>query len=657
MEFKIHSKFQPTGDQPQAIQKIVENLEDGITDQILLGVTGSGKTFTVANVIEKINRPALIMAPNKTLAAQLYNEYKQFFPENAVEYFVSYYDYYQPEAYIMQTDTYIEKDSSINDEIDKLRHAATAALLNRRDVIIVASVSAIYGLGSPEAYKERAIPIDVETGFERNELIKRLISLRYERNDIAFERGKFRVKGDILDLHPSYQDTGYRFEFFGDDLESISEINTLTGQKIRNIKRITIMPATHYLTTEDTKKMIESIKKEMEERVHFFKKEGKLLEAQRIEQRTKYDLEMIEEIGYCKGVENYSRYLTGKSEGEAPDTLIDYFPEDLVVFLDESHISVPQINGMYKGDRARKKSLIDNGFRLPSAYDNRPLKFEEFFGKIPQVVYISATPSDYELEHSNGEIVEQLVRPTGIVEPSIDIRETKNQIDDLMDEIKTRTARKERILVTTLTKKMAEELTDYYLEYGIKVKYMHSDIDTLERTEIIRGLRKGEFDVLVGINLLREGLDIPEVSLVAILEADKEGYLRSRRSLIQTMGRAARNVEGHVILYADRMTGSMKEAIDEVNRRREVQEKYNLENNINPKSIVREIAESIVDYEIEKENEANKAIKQYKSEKDVEKEIKKLDKQIKKLAEELNFEEAIKLRDKMNELKKLLIEL
>ena len=657
MDFKIHSKFKPTGDQPQAIQKIVENLEDGITDQILLGVTGSGKTFTVANVIEKINRPALIMAPNKTLAAQLYNEYKQFFPENAVEYFVSYYDYYQPEAYIMQTDTYIEKDSSINDEIDKLRHAATAALLNRRDVIIVASVSAIYGLGSPEAYKERAIPIDVETGFERNELIKRLISLRYERNDIAFERGKFRVKGDILDLYPSYQDTGYRFEFFGDDLESISEINTLTGQKIRNIKRITIMPATHYLTTEDTKKMIESIKKEMEERVHFFKKEGKLLEAQRIEQRTKYDLEMIEEIGYCKGIENYSRYLTGKSEGEAPDTLIDYFPEDLVVFLDESHISVPQINGMYKGDRARKKSLIDNGFRLPSAYDNRPLKFEEFFGKIPQVVYISATPSDYELEHSNGEIVEQLVRPTGIVEPSIDIRETKNQIDDLMDEIKTRTARKERILVTTLTKKMAEELTDYYLEYGIKVKYMHSDIDTLERTEIIRGLRKGEFDVLVGINLLREGLDIPEVSLVAILEADKEGYLRSRRSLIQTMGRAARNVEGYVILYADRMTGSMKEAIDEVNRRREVQEKYNLENNINPKSIVREIAESIVDYEIEKENEANKAIKQYKSEKDVEKEIKKLDKQIKKLAEELNFEEAIKLRDKMNELKKLLIEL
>ena len=405
MDFKIHSKFKPTGDQPEAIEKIVENLENGISDQILLGVTGSGKTFTIANVIERVNRPALIMAPNKTLAAQLYNEYKQFFPENAVEYFVSYYDYYQPEAYIMQTDTYIEKDSSINDEIDKLRHAATAALLNRRDVIIVASVSAIYGLGSPEAYKEKSIPIDVETnGIDRNELIKKLILLRYERNDIAFERGKFRVKGDIIDLHPSYLDTGYRFEFFGDDLESISEINTLTGQKIKTIKRVTIMPATHYLSTEDTEKIFSQIKKEMEERVHFFQKNGQLLEAQRIKQRTEYDLEMINEIGYCKGIENYSRYLTGKYEGEAPDTLIDYFPDDLVVFLDESHISVPQINGMYKGDRARKQSLIDNGFRLPSAYDNRPLKFEEFFGKVPQVVYVSATPSDYELEHSNGAI-------------------------------------------------------------------------------------------------------------------------------------------------------------------------------------------------------------------------------------------------------------
>ena len=658
MDFKIHSKFKPTGDQPEAIEKIVENLENGISDQILLGVTGSGKTFTIANVIERVNRPALIMAPNKTLAAQLYNEYKQFFPENAVEYFVSYYDYYQPEAYIMQTDTYIEKDSSINDEIDKLRHAATAALLNRRDVIIVASVSAIYGLGSPEAYKEKSIPIDVETnGIDRNELIKKLILLRYERNDIAFERGKFRVKGDIIDLHPSYLDTGYRFEFFGDDLESISEINTLTGQKIKTIKRVTIMPATHYLSTEDTEKIFSQIKKEMEERVHFFQKNGQLLEAQRIKQRTEYDLEMINEIGYCKGIENYSRYLTGKSEGEAPDTLIDYFPDDLVVFLDESHISVPQINGMYKGDRARKQSLIDNGFRLPSAYDNRPLKFEEFFGKIPQVVYVSATPSDYELEHSNGEIVEQLVRPTGIVEPNIEIRETKNQIDDLMDEIKERTNRRERVLVTTLTKKMAEELTDYYLEFGIKVKYMHSDIDTLERTEIIRDLRKGVFNVLVGINLLREGLDIPEVSLVAILEADKEGYLRSRRSLIQTMGRAARNAHGQVILYADRMTGSMQEAIDEVNRRREIQEKYNKEHNINPKTVERQIEESLVDYEIEQEDKINKAKKEYRSQCEIEKEIKSLNKKIQKLAEELNFEEAIKLRDKMNELKKILLEL
>ena len=657
MDFKIHSKFQPTGDQPQAIARIAENIENGITDQILLGVTGSGKTFTVANVIEKVNRPALIMAPNKTLAAQLYNEYRQFFPENAVEYFVSYYDYYQPEAYVVQTDTYIEKDSSINDEIDKLRHAATAALLNRRDVIIVASVSAIYGLGSPEAYKEKSIPIDVETGFDRNELMRRLISLRYERNDIAFERGKFRVKGDILDLHPSYQDTGYRFEFFGDDLEGISEINTLTGQKIREIKRITIMPATHYLSNEDSEKMFNSIKEELEERIKFFEKQNKLLEAQRIKQRTEYDLEMIAEIGYCKGVENYSRYLTGKSEGEAPDTLLDYFPEDMVVFLDESHISVPQINGMYKGDRARKQSLVDNGFRLPSAYDNRPLKFEEFFNKVPQVVYISATPSDYELEQSGDEIVEQLVRPTGIVEPQIDIRETKNQIDDLMDEIKLRTEKRQRVLVTTLTKKMAEELTDYYLEYGIKVKYMHSDIDTLERTEIIRGLRKGEFDVLVGINLLREGLDIPEVSLVAILEADKEGYLRSRRSLIQTMGRAARNVEGKVILYADRVTGSMQEAIDEVNRRRKVQEKYNVENNINPRSVVREIAESLVDYEIIKEEKNNKIKKEYRNQVEIEKEIKRLDSEIKKLAEELNFEEAIKLRDKMNKLKRMLLEL
>ena len=657
MDFKIHSDFKPTGDQPEAIEKIVENLENGVSDQILLGVTGSGKTFTVANVIEKLNRPALIMAPNKTLAAQLYNEYKQFFPYNSVEYFVSYYDYYQPEAYVAVTDTYIEKDSSINDEIDKLRHAATAALLNRRDVIIVASVSAIYGLGSPEAYKKRSIPIDVSVGFDRNDLILRLVDLRYERNDYAFERGKFRVNGDVVDLYPTYQDTGYRFEFFGDDLEDISEINTLTGQKIRKIQRISIMPATHYLSTEDSETMFREIKSELDERIEFFNKKNMLLEAQRIKQRTEYDLEMIAEIGFCKGIENYSRYLTGKGPGETPDTLIDYFPKDLVVFLDESHISVPQINGMYKGDRARKQSLIDNGFRLPSAFDNRPMRFEEFFEKTPQVVYISATPGDYEMEQSKSEVIEQLVRPTGIVEPTIEVRPTKNQIDDLMDEIKLRVEKGERVLVTTLTKKMAEELTDYYLEYGLKVKYMHSDIETLERIEIIRGLRRGEFDVLVGINLLREGLDIPEVALVAILEADKEGYLRSRRSLIQTMGRAARNVEGKVILYADRITGSMKEAMDEVERRREIQIEYNKEHNINPKTIVSKISDSIVDYEIGNEEKVDRIKKIYKDKKDIEKEIRILEKEIRKLAEELNFEKAIAKRDEMKALKELLLEL
>ena len=657
MDFKIHSDFKPTGDQPEAIEKIVENLENGVSDQILLGVTGSGKTFTVANVIERLNRPALIMAPNKTLAAQLYNEYKQFFPDNAVEYFVSYYDYYQPEAYVAVTDTYIEKDSSINDEIDKLRHAATAALLNRRDVIIVASVSAIYGLGSPEAYKKRSIPIDVSVGFDRNDLILRLVDLRYERNDYAFERGKFRVNGDVVDLYPTYQDTGYRFEFFGDDLEDISEINTLTGQKIRKIQRISIMPATHYLSTEDSETMFREIKSELDERIEFFNKKNMLLEAQRIKQRTEYDLEMIAEIGFCKGIENYSRYLTGKGPGETPDTLIDYFPKDLVVFLDESHISVPQINGMYKGDRARKQSLIDNGFRLPSAFDNRPMRFEEFFEKTPQVVYISATPGDYEMEQSKSEVIEQLVRPTGIVEPTIEVRPTKNQIDDLMDEIKLRVEKGERVLVTTLTKKMAEELTDYYLEYGLKVKYMHSDIETLERIEIIRGLRRGEFDVLVGINLLREGLDIPEVALVAILEADKEGYLRSRRSLIQTMGRAARNVEGKVILYADRITGSMKEAMDEVERRREIQIEYNKEHNINPKTIVSKISDSIVDYEIGNEEKVDRIKKIYKDKKDIEKEIRILEKEIRKLAEELNFEKAIAKRDEKKALKELLLEL
>lgn len=576
--FKIHSKYSPTGDQPEAIKKITDNINNGVKDQVLLGVTGSGKTFTVANIIEKTQRPALILAPNKTLAAQLYSEYKSFFPDNAVEYFVSYYDYYQPEAYIVTTDTYIEKDSSINDEIEKLRHAATAALMNRRDVIIVASVSAIYGLGSAETYRKMTIPIDRQTGIDRKELIERLISIRYERNDIAFERGKFRIKGDVIDIYPSYMETGYRLEYWGDDLEEISEINTLTGQKIRkNLERIVLYPATQYLTADgDNERILAEIQKDLKIEVEAFEKRGKLLEAQRLKQRTEYDMEMIREIGYCKGIENYSRYLSGKKEGETPDTLLEYFPKDFLIFIDESHISIPQIRGMYNGDRARKTALVENGFRLKAALDNRPLKFEEFRKIADQSVFVSATPGDFEIEVSHGHIAEQLIRPTGILDPVIEVRSTKNQVDDLLEEIRIRADRKERVLVTTLTKKMAEELTEYYLGFGVRVKYMHSDIDTLERIDIIKGLRKGEFDALVGINLLREGLDIPEVSLVAILEADKEGFLRSRRSLVQTIGRAARNIEGRVILYGDIMTDSMKQAIDETNRRRKIQNEYNV---------------------------------------------------------------------------------
>ena len=591
--FKLHSKYTPMGDQPEAIKKIVENINDGIADQVLLGVTGSGKTFTIANIIKETNRPALILAPNKTLAAQLYSEYKSFFPENAVEYFVSYYDYYQPEAYIAVTDTYIEKDSSINDEIEKLRQAATAALINRRDVIIVASVSAIYGLGSAETYKKMTIPIDRQTGIGRKELIQRLISIRYERNDLAFERGKFRIKGDVIDIYPSYTETGYRLEFWDEDLEEISEINTLTGQKIRkNLERIMIYPATQYLTEDgDIERIIAEIQKDKLEEVKAFEDKGKLLEAQRLKQRTEYDIEMIREIGYCKGIENYSRYLSGKKPGETPDTLLEYFPKDFVTYIDESHISIPQIRGMYNGDRARKESLVDNGFRLKAALDNRPLKFEEFRKITGQTVFVSATPGDFEIQESNGNIAEQLIRPTGILDPEIEVRPTKNQVDDLMEEIRIRVGKNQRVLVTTLTKKMAEELTEYYLGFGLRVKYMHSDIDTLERIDIIKGLRKGEFDVLVGINLLREGLDIPEVSLVAILEADKEGFLRSRRSLVQTIGRAARNVEGRVILYGDIITDSMKEAIDETNRRRKIQNQYNIENGIDPKTVIREISE------------------------------------------------------------------
>lgn len=659
--FKIHSSFKPTGDQPQAIKTLVDNIKKGVKDQVLLGVTGSGKTFTVANVIAEVGKPTLILAPNKTLAAQLYSEYKKFFPENAVEYFVSYYDYYQPEAYIKSTDTYIEKDSSVNDDIDRLRNAATAALINRDDVIIVASVSAIYGLGSPETYKKMTIPIDLKTGYDRSELLEKLINLRYERNDIAFERGKFRIKGDVIDIYPSYMEMGYRLEFFGDDLESISTINTLTGQKIqKNIQRIVIYPSTHYLTEEEKlESIINEIKEDMTKEVEDFKNAGKILEAERLKQRTTYDIEMIQEIGHCKGIENYSRYLSGKKPNERPDTLIDYFPRDFLIFIDESHIGVPQIGGMYNGDRARKESLVENGFRLKSALDNRPLRFEEFRKISNQTVFISATPGDFEIEESKGNIAEQLIRPTGLVDPEIEIRKTENQVDDLLEEIRERVKKKERVLVTTLTKKMAEELTEYYATLGVKIKYMHSDIDTLERIEIIRELRYGTIDVIVGINLLREGLDIPEVSLVAILEADKEGFLRSRRSLIQTIGRAARNINGKAILYGDVITKSMAQAIEETERRRKIQKEYNVFNNIDPKSIIREVSEEVLnlDYGLDIEETKKASEMNFTSKTDIEKEISKLLKEIKKCSEELDFETAILKRDKMNKLKEMLLEL
>ena len=656
MEFKLNSKYEPTGDQPKAIKQIVKNIKNGISDQILLGVTGSGKTFTIANVIKELGRPALIMAPNKILAAQLYNEYKQFFPENAVEYFVSYYDYYQPEAYIQSTDTYIEKDAAINEEIDKLTHAATAALLNRKDVIVIASVSAIYGLGSPNSYSSNSVYLDVtKNDYTREKLIKALLNLRYERNDMVIERGKFRVKGDGIDIYPIYQDVIYRIEFFDEDIDSISELHTLTLKKIRDIKRLNLMPATHYLSEVRNSVLVEEIRKDLDIRIEEFEKEGKILEAQRIKQRTEYDIEMIREIGYCKGMENYSRYLTGKKEGEAPYTLLDYFPEDPIVFLDESHIMVPQIGGMYNGDRSRKEMLVNHGFRLPSALDNRPLRSEEFFSKVNQVVYVSATPSDYELNESGDEVVELIVRPTGIVEPTIEIRPTENQVDNLMDDINERVKKGERVLVTTLTKKMAEELTDYYTDLGIRVKYMHSEISTIERVEIVKGLRNGEFDVLVGINLLREGLDLPEVTLVAILEADKEGFLRSRRSLIQTMGRAARNVNGHVLLYADRITKSMKEAIDEVDRRRKLQQEYNIENGIIPKNVISHNTESLLEYEEEVNEKV--VVKKFKNTLEIEKEIKKLELEMKKFADNYQYEEAIDRRNKINKLKEMLLEL
>ena len=654
--FKLNSKYKPTGDQPAAIKKLVEGLKSGVKDQTLLGVTGSGKTFTIANIINESGRPALILAPNKTLAAQLFSEYRGFFPENAVEYFVSYYDYYQPEAYIASTDTYIEKDSSINDEIEKYRNAATAALINRKDVIIVASVSAIYGLGSPELYKKLTITIDRKTGYDRKKLIMKLLNLRYERFDMGLERGKFRIKGDVIDIYPSYMETAYRIEFWGDDIEEISEINPLTGQKIRkNIERIAISPANHYVTDEsEQERVFKEIKEDLKKEVVELEKKGKILEAQRLKQRTEYDLEMMREIGYCKGIENYSRYLSKKNAGEKPDTLMDYFSDDFVVYIDESHIAIPQIKAMYNGDRARKEPLVENGFRIKSALDNRPLKFEEFRENCKQTIFISATPGDFEMEVSEN-IAEQLIRPTGIVDPVIEVRPTKNQVDDLLEEIRKNVEKKQRVLVTTLTKKMAEELTEYYTNLNVKVRYMHSGIDTLERIEIIKDLRKGEFDVLIGINLLREGLDIPETSLIAILEADKEGFLRSKRSLIQTIGRAARNMDGRVILYGDTITQSMYHAIEETKRRREIQEKYNLENNIKPKNIIREVSEDAFSWD-KGEKKIEKKIS-YTNREDMEKQVKKLEKEIKKLSEELNFEKAIEKRDEMKRLKNLLLEL
>ena len=575
-KFEVVSEYQPAGDQPEAIAALAAGIENGLDEQTLLGVTGSGKTFTMAKVIEAVQRPTLVLAHNKTLAAQLCAEFKEFFPHNAVEYFVSYYDYYQPEAYIPHTDTFIEKDSAVNEEIDRLRLAATASLMERRDVIVVSSVSCIYGLGEPEDFAKMMVSLRVGAQMERDELLKKLVAIRYERNDIAFERNMFRVRGDTVEIFPAYwKDSAIRVEFFGDEIDRISEINVVTGTPIRRLNTIPIWPATHYVTPkEKMDAAIQEIYKELEERVAFFEREGKLIEAQRIKQRTMYDVEMMQELGYCTGIENYSRVIEGRPAGSPPHTLLDYFPKDFVLFIDESHVTLPQVRAMYNGDRARKTSLVDYGFRLPCAFDNRPLKFEEFQKRLNQVVYVSATPGEYERERS-GQIVEQVIRPTGLLDPRIEVRPVEGQIDDLIGEINDRTARKERVLVTTLTKKMAEDLTAYLTNAGIKVRYMHHDIDTIERMEIIRDLRLGTFDVLVGINLLREGLYIPEISLVAILDADKEGFLRSETSLIQTIGRAARNAEGHVIMYADTVTDSMRKAIDETNRRRSLQQKYN----------------------------------------------------------------------------------
>ena len=658
--FKLISDFKPAGDQPAAIEELSRNLQAGKRHHVLLGVTGSGKTFTVANVIARINKPTLVLAPNKTLAAQLYQEFRQLFPENAVEYFVSYYDYYQPEAYIPSSDTYIQKDSSINEMIDKLRHSATRSVLSRRDIVVVASVSCIFGLGAPEDYLDMRVDVENDMQFERDAFLFKLVAIHYERNDTDFHRGVFRVRGDRVEVFPAYEEEkALRIDFFGDRIEAVSEIDALRGTVLKSLNRATIFPASHYVTSKMTlKKATATIIDELKQRIDYFRNEGKLIEVQRIEERTHFDLEMMQELGYCNGIENYSRHLTGRRPGQPPPTLLDYFPDDFLMVIDESHIAVPQLRGMYRGDRSRKQTLVEYGFRLPSALDNRPLKFAETEAKISRVIYVSATPSEYELSRANDTLVEQIVRPTGLIDPMIDVRSAKNQVDDLLDEIQLRCRRNERVLVTTLTKRMAEDLTEYYCDLGLQVRYLHSDISTLERMDIIRDLRTGKFDVLVGINLLREGLDIPEVSLVAILDADKEGFLRSARSLIQTCGRTARNVRGTVIMYADKITASMKQAIYETNRRREIQQAYNRVHNITPETIRKDIA-NIFDFSNEQKKTAKdqvaETLAQYRALDDIDDVIKSLKKEMKQAARELEFEKAADLRDQIKALQELMV--
>jgi len=653
--FKLVADFEPEGDQPSAIDRLSEGLENRGGHQVLLGVTGSGKTFTMANLVARADRPALVIAPNKTLAAQLYHEFRGLFPENAVRYFVSYYDYYQPEAYVPSTDTFIEKDASINDEIDKMRHAATSALFERTDVLIVASVSCIYGLGSPSAYAKLLVFLERGQRIERDQLLRRLVDIQYMRSDYDFHRGTFRVRGDVVEIYPASEEgRALRVEFFGDEIEAICEIDPLRGKLLAKIPNVAIYPASHYVTPkEDLERAVVGIRAELEERLGTLRREAKLLEAQRLEQRTRYDLELLDEMGFCPGIENYSRHLDGRSPGEPPHTLLDYFPEDYLLFIDESHVTVPQIGGMYRGDVSRKQTLVEYGFRLPCALDNRPLNFAEFETRMGQTVYVSATPANYELERAHGRVIEQIIRPTGLMDPRIEVRPARNQVDDLLGEIRARAQAGERVLVTTLTKKMAEDLTDYYQDVGVKVRYIHSDIETIERVEIIRDLRKGLADVLVGINLLREGLDIPEVSLVAVLDADKEGFLRSARSLIQTIGRASRNVNGTVILYADSVTDSMRHAIDETNRRRALQQEFNREHGITPQTVKKAIQESLIEHcdadyvtvPIAAEEEEG-----YRTAEDVARAVARLRKEMREAAQELEFERAAELRDRLQQL-------